>query len=46
MYSVNKLHIDKKKSIVIIMGSESQLRTLNLDDFTIFVDVDKPLLAG
>ena len=42
---MNKLYIDKKKSNVMVIGSKWQLKTLNLDDFTISVDPDKLLLA-
>ena len=44
-YSMNKLCIDKKKSNVMVIGSKWQLKSLNLDDFTISVDSDKLLLA-
>ena len=42
---MNKLCIDKKKSNVTVIGSKWQLKSLNLDDFTISVDSDKLLLA-
>ena len=38
---MNKLCINKKKSSVMIIGSTCQLRSLNLDDFTIAINVDK-----
>ena len=44
-YSMNKLCINKKKSNVMVIGSKWQLKSLNLDDFTISVDSDKLLLA-
>ena len=44
-YSMNKLCIDKKKSNVMVIGSKWQLKSLNVDDFTISVDSDKLLLA-
>ena len=44
-YSMNKLCIDKKKSNVMVIGSKWQLKSLNLDDFTISVDSDKLLLV-
>ena len=44
-YRMNKLCIDEKKSNVRVIGSKSQLKSLNLDDFTILVDSDKLLLA-
>ena len=44
-YSMNKLCINKKKSNVMVIGSKWQLKSVNLDDFTISVDSDKLLLA-
>ena len=44
-YSKNKLCVDKKKSNVMVIVSKWQLKSLNLDDFTISVDSDKLLLA-
>ena len=44
-YSINKLCINKKKSNVMVIGSKWQLKSLNLDNFTISVDSDKLLLA-
>ena len=44
-YSMNKLCINKKKFNVMVIGSKLQLKSLNLDDFTISVDSDKILLA-
>ena len=47
-YSMNKLCIDKKKSnvmVIMVIGSKWQLKSLNLDDFTISVDSDKLFLA-
>ena len=44
-YSMNKLCINKKKSNVMVIGSKWQLKSLNLDDFTISVDSDKLFLA-
>ena len=44
-YSMNKLCIDKEKSNVMVIGSKWQLKSLNLDDFTISVDSDKLFLA-
>ena len=44
-YSINKLCINKKKSNVMVIGSKWQLKSLNLDDFTISVDSDKLFLA-
>ena len=34
-YSMNKLCINKKKSNVMVIGSKWQLKSLNLDNFTI-----------
>ena len=45
-YSMNKLCINKKKSNVMVIGSKWQLKSLNLDDFTISVDSDKLFLAS
>ena len=42
---MNKLCINKKKSNVMVIGSKWQLKSLNLGDFTISVDSEKPLLA-
>ena len=44
-YSMSKLYINKKKSNVMVIGSKWQLKSLNLDDFTISVDSDKLFLA-
>ena len=44
-YSMNKLCVNKKKSNVMVIGSEWQLKSLNLDDVTISVDSGKLLLA-
>ena len=33
-YSMNKLCINNKKSNVMVIGSKWQLKSLNLDDFT------------
>ena len=44
-YSINKLCINKNKSNVMVIGSKWQLKSFNLDDFTISVDSDKLLLA-
>ena len=44
-YSMNKLCINKKKSNVMVIGSKWQLKSLNLDDFTISVDSHKLFLA-
>ena len=44
-YGLNKLRINKKKSNVMVIGSKWQLKSLNLDDFTISVDSDKLFLA-
>ena len=44
-YNMNKLCINKKKSSVMVIGSKSQLRSLNLDNFSISVNGDKLLLA-
>ena len=41
----NKLYINNKKSNVMVIGSKWQLKSLNLDDFTISVDSDKLYLA-
>ena len=40
-YGMNKLCINKKKSSVMVIGSKFQLRSLNLDDFAISINVDK-----
>ena len=45
-YSMNKLCINEKKSNVMVIGSKWQLKSLNLDDFTISVDSDKLFLAS
>ena len=44
-YSMNKLCINKTKSNVMVVESKWQLKSLNLDDFTISIDSDKLLLA-
>ena len=44
-YSMNKLCINKKKSNFMNIGSKWQLKSFNLDDFTISVDSDKLFLA-
>ena len=44
-YSMNKLCTNKKKSNVMVIWSKWQLKSLNLDDFTISVDSDKLFLA-
>ena len=44
-YGMNKLHINKKKSNVMVIGSKFQLRSFNLNDFVISVNVDKLQLA-
>ena len=44
-YSMNKLCIYEKKSNVMVIGSKWQLKSLNLDDFTISVVSDKLFLA-
>ena len=43
-YSLNKLCINKKKSNVMVIGSKWQLKSLNLNDFTISVYSDKLFL--
>ena len=40
-YGMNKLCINKNKSSVMVIGSKFQLRSLNLDDFAISLNVDK-----
>ena len=40
-YSMNKPCINKKKYNVMVIGSKWQLKSLNLDDFTITEDTDK-----
>ena len=40
-YGMNKLCIDKKKSSVMVIGSKFQLRSLNLGDFAISINVDE-----
>ena len=40
-HRMNKLCINKMKSSVVVIGSKFQLRSLNLDDFAISVNVDK-----
>ena len=40
-YGMNKLCIDKKKPSVMVIGSKFQLRSLNLDDFAISINVDE-----
>ena len=40
-YSMTKLCINNKKCNVMVIGSKWQLKSLNLDDFTISVDSDK-----
>ena len=42
---MNKLCINKQKSNVMVIGSKWQLKSLNLDYFTISVDSDKLFLA-
>ena len=44
-YNMNKLCINKNKSNVMVIGSKWQLKSSNLDDFTISVDSDKLFLA-
>ena len=44
-YSMNKLYINKKISIVMVIGSKWQSKSLSLDDFTISVDSDKLFFA-
>ena len=43
---MNKLSIHKKKSNAVVIGSKCQLKSLNVDDFTICVDSGKLLLAN
>ena len=40
-YGMNKLCINKKKSSVMVIGSKFQLRSLNLGDFAISINVDE-----
>ena len=42
---MNKLRINKKKYNVMVVERKWQLKSLNLDDFTISVDSDKLFLA-
>ena len=44
-YSLNMLCINKNKSNAMVIGSKWQLKSLNLDDFTISVGSDKLFLA-
>ena len=44
-YYMKKLCIDKKKSNIMVIERKSQLQSLNIDDFTISVDSEEPLLA-
>ena len=44
-YSFNKLCINNEKSNVMVIGSKWQLKSMNLDDFTISVDSNKLYLA-
>ena len=44
-YSMNKLCINKNRYNVTVIGCKWQLKSLNLDDFTISVDSDKLFLA-
>ena len=44
-FNMNKLGINKKESSVMVIGSKSQLWSLNLDDFVISVSADLLPLA-
>ena len=44
-YGLNKLCIRKKKSSVMLIGRKWQLKSLNVDDFTISIASDKLFLA-
>ena len=45
-YSMNKICINKKKSNAMVVGSKWQLKSLNLDDFTISVDLEPDIWAS
>ena len=36
--NMNRLTVNKKKSVVMVIGSKAQLQSLNLDQFSIYLD--------
>ena len=37
-YNMNRLTVNKNKSVVMVIGSKAQLQSLNLDQFSIYLD--------